>query len=97
VSLDPNISDFETVFADCNPLAVDLLRKLLTFNPEERLTVQQSLAHPYLQAYHCEEDEPSCEPASRYDFEFESQLLTGADLKAMIHEEIMLHHFPSKQ
>jgi hypothetical protein len=69
----------------------------LTFNPEERLDVHGALAHPYLQAYHCEEDEPSCEPASRFDFEFESQLLTGADLKAMIHEEIFLHHFPAKQ
>lgn len=30
-------------------LAVDLLEKLLTFNPTKRTTVEEALKHPYLE------------------------------------------------
>ena len=35
-------------FPDANPLAVDLLSRMLKFNPAERIPVVQALAHPYL-------------------------------------------------
>ena len=38
-------------------LALDLLEKLLKFDPATRITVEQALAHSYLAAYHDEEDE----------------------------------------
>ena len=44
--------------------------KLLQFDPAKRLTVEESLAHPYLEAHHDEQDEPSHE--SHFDFSFES-------------------------
>jgi len=33
------------------------LEKLLKFDPAERITVEEALAHPYLEAYHDVEDE----------------------------------------
>lgn len=39
------------------PLAIDLLTKLLEFDPAKRITVEEALAHPYLNAYHDEDDE----------------------------------------
>ena len=39
--------------------ALDLLEKLLTFDPAARITVEEALAHPYLEAYHDVEDEVS--------------------------------------
>lgn len=38
-------------------LALDLLDKMLTFNPHKRITVEQALAHPYLEQYYDEKDE----------------------------------------
>lgn len=38
-------------------LALDLLRKLLVFNPKKRLTVEEALAHPYMQDFHDESEE----------------------------------------
>ena len=38
--------------------ALDLLDKLLLFNPRERITVDEALAHPYLDALHDADDEP---------------------------------------
>ncbi|CAJ0912755.1 2150_t:CDS:2 [Entrophospora sp. SA101] len=37
------------MFPDANPLAVDMLEKLLTFNPTKRVTVEEALTHPYLE------------------------------------------------
>ncbi|KAJ0412260.1 hypothetical protein ATCC90586_006646 [Pythium insidiosum] len=59
-------------FPDANPMAVDLLAKMLKFNPEERITVVQALAHPYLAQLHNPADEPVCGEAFNFDFERES-------------------------
>ncbi|KAH3713426.1 mitogen-activated protein kinase 4-like [Dreissena polymorpha] len=38
--------------------ALDLVEKLLVFEPSLRLTAEEALAHPYLQQFRCVEDEP---------------------------------------
>lgn len=39
---------FRQLYPHASALACDLLDKLLVFEPEKRLTVEQALAHPYL-------------------------------------------------
>lgn len=53
----------------CSTLALDLLEKLLQFVPNERLTVEQALAHPYLRDFHLQMPEPACDTV--FDFSFE--------------------------
>lgn len=43
---------FEMLFRNCNPLAIDLLKQMLVFNPDKRITVEQALDHPYLDTLH---------------------------------------------
>ena len=38
-------------------LALDLLDKLLAFNPNKRVTVEEALAHEYLEQYYDPHDE----------------------------------------
>lgn len=40
--------------------AVDLLEKMIAFDPSSRITVRDALSHPWLAAYHDESDEPDC-------------------------------------
>ena len=41
------------------PIALDILGRMLTFNPDERITVDAALAHPYLEQYYDPDDEVS--------------------------------------
>ena len=37
---------------DASEDSVDLLKKLLRFNPDKRLTAEQALKHPYVRRFH---------------------------------------------
>ena len=65
---------------------------MLTYDPGERITVTDALAHGYLAQLHLPDDEPTCEPVSAFDFDFEKYSLTKDDYKELIYEEIMLYH-----
>jgi serine/threonine protein kinase len=40
-------------------IALDLLERLLVWNPEQRITAETALSHPYLNLYHDPTDEPT--------------------------------------
>ena len=85
--------DFNIIFKGGSEQAIDLLKKMLTYDPSERITVEEALAHPYLAQLHYPEDEPEMdEPVSAYDFDFEKFTLSKDDFKDLIYEEIMLYH-----
>ena len=43
---------FDKIFASASPNALDLLRKLLIFDPSKRINVEEALNHPYLANLH---------------------------------------------
>ncbi|EKM81834.1 hypothetical protein AGABI1DRAFT_54872 [Agaricus bisporus var. burnettii JB137-S8] len=51
---------FRKLMPDADPQALDLLNKILTFDPSERISVLQALEHPWLSTYHDPDDEPTC-------------------------------------
>jgi len=78
---------FDKSYPKANPLAIDLLEKMLVFDPARRITVEQALEHPYLASLH----DPGVEPASTvpFDFEFEDEDLKEDDLRQKVWEEMM--------
>lgn len=85
-------TDFNKLFKGANPLAIDLLQKMLTYDPDERITVEEALAHPYMKQLHCPEDEPITTPVSAFDFDFEKYSLSREDFKDLMFSEIALYH-----
>jgi mitogen-activated protein kinase 1/3 len=76
---------------DVNPIALDLLQKMLVFDPRERCTIEQALEHEYLSELHRQMSEPLCDAV--FDFEFErhegpSGVIPRADLQAMMFTEM---------
>lgn len=51
--------NFREICPNASPLALDFLKRTLTFSPTRRMTVHDALDHPYLEAYHDLSDEPS--------------------------------------
>lgn len=76
--------DFNKIFSFAHPEAIDLLKKLLTFDPDKRISVTDALAHPYLKDLHLEDDEPIRDPVDYLDFEFEDHNLTTQQLKGTL-------------
>ncbi|EQK99570.1 hypothetical protein G6O67_001365 [Ophiocordyceps sinensis] len=82
---------FRTLFPKTSDLALDLLEKLLAFNPVKRITVEEALKHPYLEPYHDPDDEPTAPPIPEefFDFDKHKDNLSKEQLKQLIYQEIM--------
>lgn len=72
-----------SMFPNTSELALDLLEKLLAFNPIKRINVEEALRHPYLEPYHDPDDEPTAEaiPEQFFDFDKNKDSLTKEELK----------------
>jgi len=51
--------ELSDLFANADEATLDLLRKLLMFSPDRRITAEEALEHPYLSQFHVPEEEPS--------------------------------------
>ena len=51
----------KSVVPGVSPDALDLMTKLLQFDPDKRLTVDEALQHKYLEAFHKEDEEMVCD------------------------------------
>ncbi|KAI8434706.1 hypothetical protein MSG28_003232, partial [Choristoneura fumiferana] len=76
------------LFPGADARALDLLHRMLTFNPHKRITVEESLAHPYLEQYYDPNDEPVAEEPFRFAMELDD--LPKETLKKYIFEETLL-------
>uniref|UniRef100_A0A8C9X914 Mitogen-activated protein kinase n=1 Tax=Sander lucioperca TaxID=283035 RepID=A0A8C9X914_SANLU len=65
--------------------ALDLLGRMLTFNPVKRISVEEALAHPYLEQYYDPTDEPVAEEPFTFSMELDD--LPKEKLKELIYEE----------
>ncbi|RMZ55443.1 hypothetical protein APUTEX25_003567 [Auxenochlorella protothecoides] len=54
----PDTPRLEAAFPSASPEALDLLEKLLQFNPEKRISAEEALRHPYCLPFHNLVDEP---------------------------------------
>lgn len=88
---------FKALFPKTNELALDLLEKLLAFNPVKRITVEEALRHPYLEPYHDPDDEPTADPIPEefFDFDKNKDSLSKEQLKCEWRPPIILLVNPS--
>lgn len=77
---------FSDVFRGANPLAIDLLEKMLELDADKRVTAEQALAHQYLEKYADPSDEPT---SSLYDQSFEDMDLPVEKWKELVFQEVV--------
>ena len=66
--------------------AVDLLARMLRFDPNQRITIDEALEHPYLAALHSVDDEPEAD--SPFNFDYEKGETTKEGLTRHVLEEV---------
>lgn len=79
-------------FPNADPLAVRLLGRLLAFDPKDRPSAEEALADPYFATLANVEREPSRNPISKLEFEFERRKVTKDDVRELIYREILEYH-----
>lgn len=91
-----NPPPFSERFPGADPEALDLLAKLLDWDPERRITAYEALGHPYF--YECYEEgegpknEPVAPPLDKTEFTFERTPQTPQTMQRLFLEEIALYH-----
>ncbi|PWY96417.1 MAP kinase SakA [Aspergillus sclerotioniger CBS 115572] len=81
---------WKSLFPGSDSDAIDLLGKMLIFDPEKRLSAAQALEHPYLGVYHDPTDEPVAE--HQFDWTFSEVAHSIDEWKIMIYSEVVDFH-----
>ena len=74
-----------------SPLALDLISKMLQFHPDDRISVEHALEHPYLAEYHIQMPEPNCKTLFNFEFEKVDYDLSSAEVQHLMYEEMLLY------
>ncbi|CAI0559970.1 unnamed protein product [Linum tenue] len=83
---------FTHKFPHADPLALRLLEKMLAFEPKDRPTAEEALADPYFKGLAKVEREPSAQPVTKMEFEFERRRITKEDVRELIYRETLEYH-----
>lgn len=77
---------FQRLFPNANLDALDLLDRMLAFDPTSRISVEEALEHRYLHIWHDASDEPNCPTPFDFSFEVEEQI---PEMRQMILDEVV--------
>ncbi|KAF9516565.1 hypothetical protein BS47DRAFT_1327301 [Hydnum rufescens UP504] len=81
---------FREKFHNADDSALDLLEKMLVFDPQKRINATEALAHDYVSPYHDLTDEPVA--AEPFDWSFNDADLPVDTWKVMMYSEILDFH-----
>ena len=83
---------WENIFPCANPNVLDILERMLKFNPNNRITAEQALSHAYVTQYSDPDDEPVMTTPLTIDMELDD--LQYEDLKRAIFSQAQRFRTP---
>ncbi|KAL5713313.1 mitogen-activated protein kinase [Ranunculus cassubicifolius] len=80
---------FTRLYPKANPLAIDLLQKMLVFDPSKRISVTEALQHPYMSALY----DPNSNPPAQVPIDLDIDEDLGEEMiREMMWEEMLEYH-----
>jgi len=77
------------MYPNANPLAIDLLQKMLVFDPSKRISVTEALQHPYMSPLY----DPSANPPAQVPTDLEIDEGLGEDvIRELMWREMLYYH-----
>ncbi|KAI4965034.1 hypothetical protein ZWY2020_057628 [Hordeum vulgare] len=78
-----------SMYPQAHPLAIDLLQKMLVFDPSKRISVTQALEHPYMSPLY----DPSANPPAQVPIDLDIDENIGTDMiREMLWQEMLQYH-----
>lgn len=77
----PRVNKLETMYPNMSSVARDLLIKMLQFNPNKRISVDEALEHKFFAMVRKDPKKTEIKCDSAFDFSFEKNLKTDEDLR----------------
>ena len=84
-------------FPNIEPKALNLLSKLLAFDPDDRPTAAQALADPYFEGLADITREPSRRSLPKDQFEWDTRKLSREEVRELLYKEILHYHPQAKK
>uniref|UniRef100_A0A7S1T7J7 Protein kinase domain-containing protein n=1 Tax=Compsopogon caeruleus TaxID=31354 RepID=A0A7S1T7J7_9RHOD len=88
------VRPLESIFPESSTLELDLLRKLLAFDPDERISAEDAMRHPFFSTdpfYHNVRPAKTGSPIPREEFDFEN-MSSIQELRQDFIKEICIYH-----
>lgn len=80
---------FTFLYPNANPLAIDLLRKMLVFDPSKRISVTEALEHPYMSPLY----DPSANPPAQVPIDLDVEEDLGEEMiRESMWREMLYYH-----
>ena len=87
----PEVPNFRARYQGIDENAIDLLEKMLVYDPKARITAENALEHPYFEHFHDLEDEPVAAKIFEWGL-IEHLAETVQDWRDVIQTEIKTFH-----
>lgn len=81
-----NPTPFKKLFLKAEPIEIDLIQKMLTWDPAKRISAENALKHPFFTSLHDPFGEPVTLPFP--EFEFDKKQMSIDQLKVLLWEEV---------
>lgn len=81
---------FKQLFPKAKKDELDILSKMLVFNPKKRISAEEALAHPYFSSLHDPKDEPSSNIS--FSFKYENVDITEPELRDSLYALACYYH-----
>ena len=82
--------EFNQIYPNSNPLAIDLLEKMLCFNPRNRINIEQCLNHDYFKEIRDKNLESTA--LHSFDWSFDKIQINKPNLQKLIYEQSLYFH-----
>jgi serine/threonine protein kinase len=82
---------WSTIYPNAEQEALNLLDRLLTWDPEKRITVDEALRHPYIQEYSNPGREPNCPTSFNFDFEMHQDITQPSKIRELMRQEMTMY------
>lgn len=80
---------FSRLYPNAHPMAIDLLQKMLVFDPSKRISVTEALQHPYMSPLY----DPNCNPPAQVPIDLDIDEDLGEEMiREMMWKEILHYH-----